>query len=120
MRKLFFILPLVFMLGCSLFTTKKDAVDPDEYVIGSKSGIIYMRDGRTLVFTKSIVTATVKTIRVQSELLHFSVFWVNVDKLEILNYDRESSNETLKNIEKEDNKNIIEKVKDSGIKVKSN
>ena len=99
MKKLLVIISILFMLvGCSLFSTKKVAIDPDEYVIGSKSGTIYMRDGQKILFNKSILTATIKTVRIQSELVHFTVFWTNIDRIEVCNYDKEEDPIKLKGI----------------------
>lgn len=85
---------LALMLSCKAFQPTGNI----DFIIGAKAGTIWMRDGKVINFSRSAVTATIKTVRINSELVHMTILWTNIDKILVENYSLEEKKQDAKTI----------------------
>lgn len=85
---------LALMLSCKSFQSTGNI----DFIIGAKAGTIWMRDGKIINFSRSAVTATIKTVRINSELVHMTILWTNIDKILVENYSLEEKKQDTKTV----------------------
>lgn len=86
---LFLLLTLALVLGC-VTTRDYEKVSlsahlPKHDVIGLRDGYIQLRSGNIIRFRKAVFTCNTKMIRIESEVVHQTILWINVKKVYIKN-----------------------------------